>query len=41
MPARFPPLVPQPPAKAKARGLPQLPWAEFGVFALLGLLVVG
>ncbi|MFN3847588.1 MAG: hypothetical protein ACK4RZ_17465 [Paracoccaceae bacterium] len=43
MPYRFQPLAPQTPARAKARTMPavSLPWAEFGLACLLGLLLVG
>lgn len=42
MSSRFQPLAPQPPAQVKARALPvvSLPWAEFGLACLLGLLLL-
>ena len=43
MSSRLLPLAPQPPARARAQArirLP-LPWTELGVFALLGLLLMG
>ena len=40
MPSRFPPLAPQPPAKPQHRALTPVPWAEFGLFTLFGLLLL-
>ena len=40
MPDRFPPLAPPEPPRPRAIILPALPWAELGLLALLGSLIL-